>query len=50
MHFFQNYATFQPRKTLAFCSISVIIEDIYLKLKEYMFTIQRAIHTIKGHN
>ena len=37
-------------KTLTFCNISVITEDIYLKLRICVFTIKRAIHTIKGDN
>ena len=36
------------RKTLTFCNISVITEDTYLKLG--VFTIKRAIQTIKGDN
>ena len=36
---------------LTFCNISVITEDIYLKLGTLiLFTIQRAIHIIKGDN
>ena len=34
---------------LTFCNISVITEDIYLN-SEYVFTILRAIDTIKGDN
>ena len=34
-------------KNLTFCNISLNTEDVFLKL-EYVFTIQRAIHTRKG--
>ena len=34
-------------KTLTFCNISVITEDIYLKL-EILFTSKGAIHTVEG--
>ena len=38
-------------KKLRFCNISIITKDICLKLKlEYVFIIQRAIHTIEGDN
>ena len=38
------------QKTLTFCNISVITEDIYLKLTVHIHDIRRAIHTIKGDN
>ena len=31
IHFFKNYAPFDLEKTLTFCNISVITEDIWLK-------------------
>ena len=42
----QAYLATICRSCLIFCNISVTAEDIYLKL-EYVFTIQRAIHTFK---
>ena len=37
-------------KTLTFSNISVITEDIYLKLGVQLFNIKRGTHTCRGGN
>ena len=47
--FFRIMPLFRLEKKLTFCNISVITK-IYILNLEYVFTTQRAVHTIKGGN